>query len=123
MWVRHSFSYLYGAAAFVALVVVAIIAGFETWPLRLGIGAAGAGIALTATTDYRILALTSKGLVLLRAGRVRQVARRIIERPARTITMEPVGGTMISADWRIGEVVYTITKSGQHPIERINRGR
>ena len=123
MWVRHSFSYAYAALAFVALVIVAILSDFESWALRLAIGAAGAAIAFTATTDYRILALTSKGLVLLRAGRVRQVARGIIERPDSSISMEPVGGTMITVDWQIGTVVYTLTKNAQHPIERINRGR
>ena len=79
--------------------------------------------AFTATTDYRILALTSRGLVLLRAGRVRQVARSIIDRPARTITIEPVGGNMLTVDWRIGDVVYTLTKNGQRSIERIDGNR
>lgn len=123
MWVRHSFSYGYAALSFVALVIVTILSGFEGWPLRLGVGAAGAAIAFTATTEYRILALTSKGLVLMRAGRVRQVARRIIERPPSRIAMEPVGGTMLTVDWQIDGVVYTLTKAGQNPIERINRGR
>lgn len=123
MWVRHSFSYAYAALSFVALVIVSILSGFESWPFRLGIGAAGAAIAFTATTDYRVLALTTKGLVLMRAGRVRQVARSIIERPPSTITMEPVGGTLLTVDWLVDGVVYTLTKAGQNPIQRIDRDR
>ncbi len=123
LWTRRPWSYLYGTVALVALVGVAIAAGFEPWPTRLAIGFAGAAIAVAATTDYRILALTTRGLVWCRAGRLRQVARSIIDRPDRSIAMEPVGSTMISADWRIGGIDYTVTRSAQQPIERIRAAK
>ena len=123
LWVRRPWSYLYGLVAAVAMLLVAIAAGFEHWTSRTAIAVAGAAIAVTATTDYRILALSTEGLVLCRAGRVRQVARAIIDRPSHSTEMEPVGGTMITADWRVGTVEYTVTKSSQLPMERIRAGR
>ena len=123
LWVRRPWSYLYGIVALAALLLVAIAVGFEQWTSRAAIAFAAAAIAVAATTDYRVLALTTEGLVLCRAGRVRQVARTIIDRPSRSIEMKPVGGTMITADWKIGTVEYTVTKSSQHAIERIRAAR
>ena len=123
LWARRPWSYLYGLAAFACLFMVAVVTGFEQWPTRMAIAVAGAAIAVTATTDYRILALTSNGLVMCRAGRVRHVARSIVDRPGRSIGIEPVGGTMITSDWRVGSIDYTVTKSSQQPMERIRAGR
>lgn len=110
---------LYAVAAFVALVVVAATAGFEQWPSRIGVGIAGAAIAVTATTDYRVLAHTDRGLVLLVGGRVRQVAKRVIRDLPADVTIEIVRDTMLTTDWKIEGVEYTVPKSSQRAVERI----
>jgi len=120
LWVRRPWSYVYGSAIFAALLTGAVLAGFDTWTSRFGLAAIGASIAVVATTDYRILALTTDDLVMCRAGRLRQVARSIIDRPPMATEMFPIGGTMLTAEWKIGKVTYTVTKSSQQSLARIS---
>jgi hypothetical protein len=119
MWSRHRLGYVHAAASFVALVIVAIAAGFEPWPSRLVIGVAGAAVALTATTNYRVLALTSRNLVVLDGGRLRQVARRVKRRLPRDAAVRIVRDTMLTTDWLVDGVEYTVPKGSQRAMERI----
>lgn len=120
MWVRHRSALLYAVGAFVALVVVAALAGFDQWPSRIGIGIAGAAVATSATTDYRVLAHTDRGLVLLVGGRVRQIARRVIRDLPADAEIEIVRDTMLTTDWTIDGIEYTVPKSSQRAVERMS---
>lgn len=119
VWVRHPSGLLYAAGAFIALVLVGMAVGFDEWPSRIGLGIAGGAVAMSATTEYRVLAHTDEGLVLLAGGRVRQVARRIIRVLPPDSRVEIVRDTMLTTDWTIGDTEYTVPKSSQRSIERI----
>lgn len=119
MWRRHRLMPPYAVAAFAAMLVVAAIAGWDEWTTRFAIGAAGAALAVTATTDYRIVADTSQGLVLLRASRIRQYAVEVLEMLPSGTDIEPVGGTLLATDWQVGTSVYTVPKSSEQAISRI----
>jgi len=103
----------YVLAAFVGLVIVAFVAGVDQWSGRVALGLAGAAVAAAATTDYRILASTSSGLVMLQSSRIRQVARKLVSRPGTDIEIEPVGQNLVMTDWLVDGDRYTVMKRFQ----------
>lgn len=113
MWNRHRLMVPFLVASFIVLTAVATAAGFETWAGRVAIGFAGAAVAGTASTDYRILAKTDKGFVLLKSSRVRQYATQLIEQLPASTPLERVGGTMLATEWIVGERSYTVAKSSE----------
>jgi hypothetical protein len=119
MWKRHRLLLPFGLAAFVGMVLVAAWAGAEDWPTRIVIGLAGFAVAVAATTDYRVVAQTSEGILLLRASRIRQVAKEIIERFPFATPIEPVGGTALAADWSVAGQTYTVPRSSETAMDRI----
>ncbi len=123
MWQRHRLMAPFAAVAFVALAFVATGVGWDEWPTRLAIGAAGAAVAVAATTEYRIVAATSTGLKLFRSSRIRQYAVEMIETLPGDADVIPVGGTWLVADWQVGDRVYTVPKSSEQAINRIASGR
>ncbi len=120
MWQRHRLGYMYSLAAFIALTGIAIVAGFEDWLNRIVIGVAGASIALTATTLYRVLAATSEGLVLIEGGRVRHVGKSILRRLGPGTTVEIKRDTLVTTDWQVDGVEYTVPKSSQQAMQQIS---
>lgn len=119
MWTRHRLGYVYALAAFVGLVLVAVMSGFQEWPSRLVIGVAGAALAMAATTNYRVLAQTDAGFVLLDGGRFRQVATRLVRRLPDDVNISVQRDTLITTDWIVGDREYTVPKSSQRAMERI----
>ncbi len=109
----------YTAAVSVGLVVLSAAVGMRTWPTLLGIGAAGAVVASTATTDYRVLVRTTRGLILCRAGRLRQVARSVLDRPAGPVRIERTGGNMVAGDWQVGGEHYSVPRRHEQAMGRI----
>jgi hypothetical protein len=77
---------------------------------------------VNATTDYRVLALTDRGLVMFKSSRIRQYATGVLARLPRSTPIEVVGGTVLATDWRVGEATYTVPKSSERAIERIAQG-
>jgi len=122
MWRRHRLMVPYATIAFVAMVAVAAAVGWDDWPTRIAIGAAGSALAIAATTDYRVIAATSEGIVLFRASKIRQYAVARIETLEDDAQLAPVGGTMLAADWQIGSGVYTVPKSSEQAVNRIAAG-
>ncbi len=122
MWRRHRLMPLYALAAFVALVGIASAVGFETWISRVAIGMAAAAIAANATTDYRALAQTSRGIVFLRASKIRQYAVEFSERLEADVTITRTGGTMLANDWIIGSQQFTVAKSSEAAMSAIAVG-
>lgn len=113
LWTRHRWMVPFAVLAFVALLLVATVAGFETWASRIGIGLAGAAVAGSATTEYRILAKTDRGFALLRCSRIRQYATELLEQLPPSTTLEKRGGTMLTTEWAVDGQVYTVAKSSE----------
>lgn len=123
MWNRHRWLIPYATVVLAALVWLAPLAGVDDWPTRIVIGLAGMGVAVNASSNYRVLAETDEGMFLLRASRIRQVATGGAERLASNASLEPVGGTLLATDWRVGENVYTVARSSEQAMERMAGGR
>ncbi len=109
----------FGIASFLGLAMVADWVGWDDWPTRIVIGLAGAALAVAASTDYKVVALTSAGVVLLQASRIRQAATGMLERLPPDVAIEPAGGTVLAADWEVAGLVYTVPRSSEQAINRI----
>ncbi len=123
VWSRHRWITPFATLVFVAIVLLAPVAGVEEWPTRLVIGLAGLGVAFLATTDYRVVAETDTGIVVLKASRIRQVATEFGESLARDADLRPVGGTVLATDWLVGDHRYTVPRSSEQAMERMAEGR
>ncbi|MDP7550562.1 MAG: hypothetical protein QF896_05150 [Acidimicrobiales bacterium] len=121
MWTRHRWMMPYTAAVSVAVIFLATAGGVEFWSTRLGIGAAGAIVAATATTNYSVLARTTRGLLLCRAGRVRQVATVIVERLPEGTPISRTGGNLITGEWDVGDRSYSVPRRHERAMEQIVR--
>jgi hypothetical protein len=109
----------YGLVAFAVVAWVAATAGWDDWPTRIAFGAAGTAISVMATTDYRVLARTTDGLALFKASRIRQIAKSLDTYLEADEPVEPVGGTMLAADWQVGRYVYTVPRSSEQAMKVI----
>lgn len=123
VWSRHRWMTPFATVVFAGILFVAPVAGIDDWPTRIVLGLAGVGVAVMATTDYRIVAETEEGLFVLKASRIRQVAIADGERLSSDAVLEPVGGTIIAADWQVGGHRYTVPRSSQQAMERMAQGR
>ena len=121
MWSRHRWVMPFAGLAFVGLVAVAAAAGIAEWSVCLGVGAAGATAAAVSSTKYRILAHTTRALVLCRAGRVRQVATGVIERLPDGVTITRVGTTMVTSEWVLRDIRYTVPRNFGRAMEAAAR--
>ncbi len=111
----------YTVVVSVAVVFLATVVGVEYWSTRMGIGAAAAIVAATATTNYRVLARTTRGLLLCRGGRVRQVATSIVERLPDNASIIRTGGNLITGEWDVGERHYSVPRRHEQAMEQIAR--
>lgn len=119
MWRRHRLIFPFAAFAFLGVMTVASWAGAEDWPTRIVIGLAGVAVAVAATTDYKVLARTSEGVVLLSASRIRQTATGDAAAVPADAQIKPVGGNVLATDWDIAGSVYTVPRSSERAISRI----
>lgn len=119
MWTRHRWMVPYAVLAAAVVYMASQWAGFTETPTRVALAFAAGAIAVNATTDYRVLARTSTGLVMFRASRIRQFAVEVLERMPPSTPIEAVGGTVFATDWRVGDVVFTVPKSSESAIHRI----
>ena len=119
MWRRHPHMIWYGAAAFVAMVVVAAGVGWDEWSSRVSLGAVAAAVAVYATTDYRILARTSNHLVLLTASKIRQVAKAVIQTYPSGSAIDLTDGNMLATSWQFDGELYTVPKSSERSMRSI----
>jgi hypothetical protein len=123
VWSRHRWVVPYAALVFVAITLLAPVAGLEEWPSRVVLGLAGVGIAVTATTTYRVIAETGEGIVILSSSRIRQVATALESELSPEAPIEPVGGTLLAADWRLDATVYTVARSSEQAMQRMAERR
>ncbi len=121
MWSRHRLMLPYAVVAFAGMVLLAFAVGVEQWSGRIGLGLAGAATAAMATTEYRVLAQTTSGLVLLRSSRVRQKALAIIETLPHTTAIAPVTSNLVITDWSVGDAIYSVMKRHQAAMVAISQ--
>ena len=119
MWARHRWMVPYTAASFVGMMIVAVAVGWSDWSARIGLGAAAAAVAVMATTEYRVLAQTETGLSLLKASRIRQYATQLLEKLPGDVSIEPSGGSVLAADWTVGDRRFTVPRSSEQAMRRI----
>lgn len=110
LWNRHRWFYPYCAAAGLSLFVVALTLGVTGAVNQLALAGCGAAVAAMSTTNYWILARTDEGFVLCRSSRIRQYAKELVTRLKPEVSMEMVGSTVITSDWRVNGTEYTLTK-------------
>lgn len=122
MWSRHRWMIPYAAVTALAVFFTSEWAGFTDVSTRVALGFAAGAVAVNATTDYRVVARTTKGLVLLRGSRIRQHAVAVISRLPKNTKIEPIGGSVLATDWTVGEAVFTVPKSHERALERIAQG-
>ena len=107
-----------GASA-VVLVGLAIWLGFEEWPQRVSLGIAGGTIAAISTTEHRVLAHTSRGLVMLRSSRVRRRAVAIKARLNPSILIEAKGSNLVLTEYAVGPTHYFVSRRYQSDMNAI----
>lgn len=121
MWTRHRLVLPYIALAFAAMLALSFAIDVNQWGGRIGLGLAGGAVAAMATTEYRVLVLTSEDLVLMESSKVRQRATRILERLGPKTTVEPVGSNLVITDWSVGSRVFSVMKRHQNAITAISQ--
>lgn len=102
MWTRHRLAIPLMLGVGLAAVAVSVVLGVDEWGSRIGIGIAAAMVAAAVTTDYRILVVTSRGLVMLRSSKFRQKAIALLDRPADGTVIEPISSNLVITDWQVG---------------------
>ncbi len=124
VWSRHRLMVPFAAAAFVALAAVAWWAELPTWSARIAVGAAGAAVAVNATTDYRVIGLSDERLIVAQASRIRQVARSILHDLPLTAPVSPeAGGGFVTTTWKVGDAMYTVPRASQIAMEDIRASK
>jgi len=118
MSTRHRYFIPYSIAAGVLLGIVSTLTGVAGMN-QLALIAAGAAVAGMATTNYSVLADTTAGLVLCRSSRVRQYAKELVRRLPAGTTLEMAGSTVITSDWNVDGVIYTMTKRWEATMRRL----
>ncbi len=119
MWHRHRWTLPFALLAAVAVAVVAVLAGVRSAGSVVAVGLAAAAVAATAATEYRVLAATGRGLVLLRASRIRQVAVEVLERLPASTPVTLVSNNVVLTDWMVGDRRYTVPRSSHSAMTRI----
>ncbi len=119
VWQRHRWMPFYALGSFIALVSVAIWVEIDDWTARLVIGAAGAAIAASATSNYWVLVATTSGLVWFRGSRIKQQAAELVRRLPPSTDLKRVGGSMLASEWSIDGHVYATSRSQDQELQRL----
>ena len=120
LFTRHRWFWPYSLLAGTMIFVVASASEVEGGVNRVLLGLCGLAIAGLAATEYWVLAETTRGLVLLRSSRIRQYAQSVARRLPEDTTIDPVGSTVVTGDWRIDGVLYTSTKRWEAAMRRLS---
>jgi hypothetical protein len=117
---RHRWFLPYAIASGIGLFVVASATGIESQLNRTVLAVCGIAIAGMAATNYSILAETTTGLVLCRSSRVRQYAKEVVHRLPAGTSLIMVGSTVITSDWKVDGVIYTLTKRWEGTMRQLS---
>lgn len=109
MWHRHRLALPFALVAGVVLGWVARLSSFGVTS-SVAVGLAAFAVGASAATDYRVVAFTDRGLVLLNGGRVRQVAKSPVERLPETAVLERVSNNLVISEWQLGDRRYSVLR-------------
>jgi hypothetical protein len=109
MWHRGALVLPFAIVAGFVVGAIALLSGFGA-PASVAIALAALAVAATAATDYRVLAVTDRGLVSMNGGRIRQVAKPPIERLPPATTVERVSNNLVISEWRVGDRRYSVLR-------------
>lgn len=118
-YARHPWTIVYALAAGCAMFVLVGVLGGYTVQSRVLLGAIAAGIAVAATTEYRIFASTTSGLLILKGSRFRLTATSVLKRVGEEIEFVPVGGNLVTVEWRIDGVIYSVPKRADSELAKV----
>lgn len=99
-------------------VLVGVLGGYSVQS-RVLLGGIAAAIAIAATTQYRIFARTTTGLLILRGSRFRLAATSVVKRAGVETEFVPVGGNLITVEWRIDGVIYSVPKRADSELAKV----
>ena len=124
LWTRHRLFLPYAFVGGIGMFVLALVIGVAGVGAQIGIAVAGAAVATMSTTTYWVLASTDAGpdgdLVLLRSSRIRQFAKKLDRRLGSDASIEMIGSTLITSDWRIEGIDYTLTKRWEATVRDLS---
>lgn len=125
LWTRHRLFLPYAIVAGGGLFIVSLLIGVEGVGAQIGIAVAGAAVATLSTTNYWVLA-SAEGpdgpdLLLCRSSRIRQFAKQIERRLGIDASIEMTGSTVITSDWRIEGINYTLTKRWEATVRDLSQ--
>ena len=122
MWRRHRWSIPAGAVAGAVCGVLATLVGWSA-ASAVAIGLAALAVAVGAGTEYRVLAVTDRGLVLMKGGRVRQVARPPADWLPDGIRVERVANNLVVSDWMVGGDRFSVMRRHESTMSAIAASR
>ncbi len=119
MWRRSAAVYLWASAAAVVALVVMAALQYGSTTTRLALALAVALTAAVVTTDSRLVAHTDAEPYVFQAGRVRQVARRLIGPLPADAELRVVGSNLVLTDWMVGGERFSVPKGFQSAMTRL----
>lgn len=118
-YARHPWTIAYALATGGAMFVLVGVLGGYSVESRVLLGAVAAAIAVAATTEYRIFASSTGGLLILRGSRFRLTATSVLKRVGEETEFVPVGGNLVTVEWRIDGVTYSVPKRADRELAKV----
>ena len=118
-YARHRWTLAYALLAGGAMFFLVDLLGGYSVQSRVLLGAIAAAIAVAATTEYRIFASTTSGLLILKGSRFRLTATSVLKRVGEEIEFVPVGGNLVTVEWRIDGVIYSVPKRADSELAKV----
>ena len=118
LWSLHPHVVPIAAAAVVVTSALGLIAGAEPITIAL-VAAATAAATAGLTREYRVLAMTDEGFVIMRGSTIRLRATEVLERLPLDVRFRRAGGSLLTAEWQIAERTYTVRREWQKAMERM----
>ncbi len=119
MWRRSGAMYVWASAAAAVAVGVTTVLDYGSVTTRLALAVAAALAATIVTTDSRVLAHTDSGPYAFSAGRVRQVATRLLGPLPKESPLEVVGSNLVLTDWLVGAERFSVPRNFQAAMTRL----
>ncbi len=121
MWSRHRLAIPYMLGVGLAAAALSALLGVEEWGSRIGLGIAAAMVAAAFSTEYRILVLTTSGLVMLRSSKFRQKATALVGRLGGETVIKPISSNLVITDWQVGDDRFSVMKRFQAEMVAISQ--
>ena len=121
MWSRHPLTIPYMLGAGLAGAALSALLGVDDWGSRVALAFAAAMVAAAFSTEYRILVLTTRGLVMLRSSKFRQKATALVGRLGAETVIKPISSNLVITDWQVGDGRFSVMKRFQAEMVAISQ--